>query len=1110
MFYPELQVTTHFSFLRGASHIEELFAHAALLRIPALGITDRNSVAGIVRAHQRAKEAHVRLIPGCRLDLTDGPSVLVYPTDRPAWSRLCRLLTLGKARAGKGACELHWDDLAAHNEGLLAILCEGITRENMQILREYFGNRSYTALTLHRRPNDAVRLQRIADLAEQTRVATVVTGDVLYHAPGRRILQDVLTCIREGCTIDDVGFRRERSVDRHLQPPAETARLFARHPEALARTHEIAERCTFSLDELSYQYPHEVHIAGLTAQQSLERRTWEGAAIRYNNNIPDDVTKQLHHELRLIDQLHYAPYFLTVDSIVRFARSRQILCQGRGSAANSAVCYVLGITSIDPTHSGLLFERFVSAERKEPPDIDVDFEHERREEVIQWIYDTYGRDRAALCATVIRYRGRGAVRDVGKAMGLTEDVTAALASQISHWGEDDVTDERIVELNLNPNDRRLRLTIELTRALVGFPRHLSQHPGGFVLTQERLDDLVPIEPASMANRQVIEWDKDDIEALRFMKVDVLGLGMLGCMRRGFDLLAQHRDIRMDLAGVPQEDPATYAMIRQADTLGTFQIESRAQMSMLPRLKPRTFYDIVIQVAIVRPGPIQGDMVHPYLRRREGLEQVDYPTPELRRVLEKTLGVPLFQEQAMQVAIVCAGFTPGEADALRRSMATFKFTGGVHHFRDKMIGGMVERGYTPEFAAETFSRIEGFGSYGFPESHAASFALIAYASAWLKCHHPDVFCCALLNAQPMGFYAPAQIVRDAQLHGVAIRPVCVNTSAWDCTLELPGGSPGELPGNPARARFLAVRLGLRMTKGLTTLHAEEIIARRAGGYRSIEDLWRRAHIPVAALERLAEADAFRALGLDRRQALWAIKGLSDTRLPLFDDLPLLPGGAASLPSSNDDPHRGRAPFLPDQNEPAVSLPAMPQGRQVVEDYRSFGLSLRDHPVSFVRPDLAERGIVRCADLATIRDGRRVSVAGIVLVRQRPGSARGVLFMTIEDETGHANLIVWASQFEAQRRLILSASMIGCHGKLQRESGVIHVIADHMTDLSDLLRSVGQREDASPLRAGLGDEARHGMGPDPREEKGIGGRTGRDIHVHGRRPSYGIKVPTRDFR
>ncbi len=755
----------------------------------------------------------------------------------------------------------------------------------------------------------------------------------------------------------------------------------------------------------------------------MERLTWEGAASRYADGVPGDVTKQLRHELDLIAQLDYAPYFLTVHSIVRFARSCQILCQGRGSAANSAVCYVLGITSIDPTRTGLLFERFVSAERREPPDIDVDFEHERREEVIQWIYDTYGRDRAAICATVIRYRGRGAVRDVGKAMGLPEDVTGALAAQISHWGEDGLDDERAAELNLNLNDRRLRLTIDLARTLIGFPRHLSQHPGGFVLTEDRLDDLVPIEPAAMINRQVIEWDKDDIDALRFMKVDVLGLGMLGCMRRAFDLLRKHNNKNLDLATIPPEDPATYAMIRKADTLGTFQIESRAQMSMLPRLKPRTFYDIVIQVAIVRPGPIQGDMVHPYLRRREGLETVEYPTPELRRVLEKTLGVPLFQEQAMQVAIVCAGFTPGEADALRRSMATFKFTGGVSHFRNKMIDGMIERNYTREFAEQTFSRIEGFGSYGFPESHAASFALIAYASAWLKCHHPDVFCCALLNAQPMGFYAPAQIVRDAELHGVEVRPVCINASLWDCTIEQG-----------------AVRLGFRMIKGLAADHADALIAARTVPYRSIADLHRRAAMPVAALERLAEADAFHAVHLERRQAVWAIRGLSDNRLPLFD-------------------HADS-----ETNEPAVDLPLMTKGRQVVEDYRSVGLSLRDHPVSFVRATLEQRRIARCADLTRRRDGSRLTVAGIVLVRQRPGSAQGVLFVTIEDETGHANLIVWPSVFERQRRVLLSATMLACRGKLQKEGEVIHVIADEIIDLSALLRSVGDetREMRVPTR------------------------------------------------
>jgi error-prone DNA polymerase len=1107
--YTELQVTTNYSFLRGASHIEELIARAAVLGMKALAITDRNSLAGIVRAHQRAREAGVRLIIGCRLDLADGVSVLVYPTDRAAYSRLTRLLTLGKGRAGKGKCELHWPDLAAVAEGMIAILCcdpvfcPEATLTNVRCLKAEFHDRAYVALTLTHRPNDAVRLQTIADIARVAGVPTVVTNDVLYHAPGRRILQDVLTCVREGCTIDELGHRRERSVVRHLQAPEEMDRLFARHPDAIAHTQEIADRCRFSLDELRYQYPHEVHIAGLTAQQTLEQRTWEGAAARYPDGIPDKVGKQLRHELDLIGGLDYAPYFLTVDSIVRFARSRNILCQGRGSAANSAVCFVLGITSIDPTRSDLLFERFVSAERREPPDIDVDFEHERREEVIQWIYDTYGRHRSALCATIIRYRGRGAVRDVGRALGLTEDVTGALASQVWSWSEEGVAEEHAAALNFNLEDRRLRLTLDLARALIGFPRHMSQHPGGFVLTEDRLDDLVPIEPASMVNRQVIEWDKDDIDILRFMKVDVLGLGMLGCMRRAFDLLAEHKGQRLDLATIPAEDPSTYAMIRKADTLGTFQIESRAQMSMLPRLKPVTFYDIVIQVAIVRPGPIQGDMVHPYLRRRDGLEKVDYPTPELRRVLEKTLGVPLFQEQAMQVAIVCAGFTPSEADALRRSMATFKFTGGVSVFKQKLIAGMVERGYTAEFADKTFSQIEGFGSYGFPESHAASFALIAYASSWMKCHHPDVFCCALLNAQPMGFYATAQIVRDARLHGVEVRPVSVNESAWDCTLEAPsslvplsryGSSPiqsgqghhsGVKGGEGNGHEWNVVRLGLRMVKGLATIHADEMIAHRGAGYRSIEDVWRRLRIPVAALERLAEADAFQTLGLDRRRALWTIRGLSDTRLPLFDTVPVEPDA-----------------------EPAVALAAMTAGRQVVEDYRSTGLSLRRHPVSFLRQDLAARCIVRCADLVTIRDGKRLEVAGIVLVRQRPGSARGVLFVTIEDETGHANLILWPSVFEAQRRLVLSASMIACRGKLQREGEVIHVIAEHLTDLSGLLRGVGERDEDFPMPHGRGDDARRDSAPDPREKM----PRSRDIYVRDLRiePGKGIKVPTRDFR
>jgi error-prone DNA polymerase len=1097
--YTELQTTTNYSFLRGASHIEEIVAQASILGFSALAVTDHNTLAGIVRAHRRAQETKIRLIIGCRLDLTDNNSILVYPTDRAAYTRLCHLLTLGKSRAGKGTCHLTWSDMVAHGEGLIAILCTSLTLENLQRLKADFGDRAYAALTLQRRPNDALRLQQIVDLACAAHVPVVTTGDVLYHLPQRRILQDVLTCIREGCTIDDAGFRREPSADRHLKSPEAMVRLFALHSDAITRTLEIADRCHFSLDELRYQYPHEVRTHGLTAQQTLEQLTWSGAPRRYPEGVPENVSLQLRHELALIAELQYAPYFLTVESIMRFAKSRGILCQGRGSAANSTVCYVLGITSINPMRSGLLFERFISAERKEPPDIDMDFEHERREEVIQWVYNTYGRDHAAICATVIRYRGRGAIRDVGKALGLTEDVSGALATQVSHWGEDGIENERVAELNLNMEDRRLRLTLDLARTLIGFPRHLSQHPGGFVLTQDRLDDLVPIEPARMADRQVIEWDKDDIDFLRFIKVDVLGLGMLGCLRRAFDLLEKYCGQRLDLDSIPPEDTATYEMICRADTLGTFQIESRAQMSMLPRLRPRTFYDIVIQVAIVRPGPIQGDMVHPYLRRREGIEKAEYPNPELRCVLEKTLGIPLFQEQAMQVAIVCAGFTPSEADALRRSMATFKFTGGVHHFRDKMIAGMCERGYTEEFAKRTFSQIEGFGSYGFPESHAASFALIAYASSWLKCHHPDVFCCAVLNAQPMGFYAPAQIVRDAQLHGVEIRPICINTSDWDCTLEQADGDK------------LAVRLGLCMVKDLARVDGNEIVAQRGVGlYCSIEDIWRRVRVSVAALERVAEADAFGSLGLSRRQALWVIRGLSDALLPLFGEnlrhaamdaeIGNTLGEAAALPSSAiprlDLPRSAGEVFL----EPQVILPPSMIGREVIEDYRSTGLSLRRHPVFFLRSDLRSQCIVTCADLANTRDGQHLTVAGIVLVRQRPGSARGVLFVTIEDETGHANLIVWPTIFSRQRRLVLTASIIACRGKVQREGEVIHIVANHLTDLSDLLRGVGQRGEDFLVPLSRADHIRRSGDPDPHE-------TPSRVPQH---EISSIKVPTRNFR
>ncbi|KLK91501.1 DNA polymerase [Microvirga vignae] len=1083
--YAELQVTTHFSFLRGASSPQELFEQAKILGITALGITDRNSLAGVVRAYEASKETGVRLVVGCRLDLMDGTSLLVYPTDRAAYSRLCRLLSLGKSRGGKGQCHLTWDDVAVWNEGLLALLlgdeANDVLDQNLERLRQTFGNRAYMALIRRFAPNEHLRLHTIEQAAQAARVPTVAMGDVLYHHPDRRRLQDVVSCIREGCTIDEAGCRLERHADRYLKDPIEMGRLFERHPEALHRVREVLERCTFSLDELRYQYPSETE-AGETAQEKLERLTWKGARQRYPDGIPDVVAATCRHELGLIEELGYAPYFLTVHAIVSFAKSRGILCQGRGSAANSAVCFVLGITSINPTEHDLLFERFVSQERREPPDIDVDFEHERREEVIQWIYDTYGRYRAALTAVVSCYRARGAVREVGKALGVPEDVTAGLAGLVWGWGNDGVSDKEAKELNLNLDDARLRMTLELASELIGAPRHLSQHPGGFVLTQDRLDDLVPIEPAAMENRQVIEWDKNDIDTLKFMKVDVLGLGMLGCMRRAFDLLREHKGEDYDIAKIPGEDEKTYAMIRRADTIGVFQIESRAQMAMLPRMQPRTFYDIVIQVAIVRPGPIQGDMVHPYLRRREGREAPEYPRPELRRVLEKTLGVPLFQEQAMRVAIECAGFTPSEADQLRRAMATFKFTAGVSRFREKLIQGMTARGYDAAFAERTFKQLEGFGSYGFPESHAASFAKIAYASSWMKCHHPDVFCCAILNSQPMGFYAPAQLVRDAQAHGVEVLPIDINHSRWDCTLE------------PARnPRRFAVRLGFRMVHGLANADGALIpIVRAEQPFSSIEDLWRRAGLPVKSLRHLAEADAYGSLGVERRKALWTIEGLSNEVMPLF--------------AAADERDRT---IRPEIVEPQVGLVPMTEGREVVEDYRSIGLTLRRHPLSFLRQELTGRRISSCGDLHRARDGQRITAAGLVLVRQKPGSAKGVTFMTIEDETDVANLVIWSAVFEKHRRLILSSGMIGCRGRLQREGRVTHLIAEHFIDLSDLLRSVGDRGGELRLRHGRGDEAKAGMRETLRMgTQGAPERPTLDVSEDCQIPV--IRVATRDFR
>jgi error-prone DNA polymerase len=1097
MTYCELQVSTHFCFLRGVSSCEELFTTAAVMGMPALGVTDRNSVAGIVRAMVSAEETAaqhatpIRLVAGCRLDLVSGASLLVWPEDLAAWSRLTQLLTLGKARARpqhgeKGQCFLHWEDVGTHADGLVASLVpgrDGAGEAELRWMADIFGSdRGHLCLTHQRRPDDARRLHAAAQDARRFGLRPLATGDVLYHHPDRRLLQDVVTAIREKRTIDALGLKRERSADRCLHPPQEMARRFAAFPDALAAVEAVVERCTFSPRDLKdqYLYPEEVVMRGQSPQQALAKLAWRALERRFDGDPPEAYRELLTKELGLVAKLNYAAYFLTVHSIVEFARSQEILCQGRGSAANSVICFVLGITSIDPVEHQLLFERFLSESRAEPPDIDIDFEHERREEVIQWIYETYGHDHAALTAVVSRFRARGAVREVGKALGLPEDMTAALAGQVWGWSSEGVADRHVDALNLDRGDPRLALTLDLARELIGTPRHLSQHPGGFVLTRDPLHHLVPIEPASMPDRRVVEWEKEDIEEAGMMKVDILGLGMLGCMRRAFDLLAEHKDthLTLDCPELQTDDPATFAMIQKADTLGVFQIESRAQMAMLPRMMPTEFYDLAIQVAIVRPGPIQGDMVHPYLKRRDQKRknpaiEFDYPSPELKAVLSKTYGVPLFQEQAMKVAIEGAGFTPARADELRKAMATFKYTQGVGQFKTELIAGMAARGIGPDFAERLVKQIEGFGSYGFPESHAASFAKIAYASSWMKCHHPDVFCAALLNAQPMGFYAPAQIVRDAREHGVEIRPVCVNDSGWDTRLVKepsaerldtsprppnrgPASPPGkdngtsdQLRGDAESLPLHPLRLGLRIVHGVSAIHAARIIAAREDApFASVEALWRRSGVPLATLEKLAKADAFHGLGLDRRQALWAIRGLGETPLPLLE--------------------------AAERREEPVSLVPLTAGREVVEDYRATQLTLREHPLFFLRGELARRRMVRSADLKTIKDGRRVEIAGIILVRQKPGSAKGVLFITIEDESGVANIILWPDRFEAQRTVVMSSAMISVVGKVQREGAVIHVIADYIRDRTDMLRQIGDID--LPRLTSPGDGATGGNSPD----------------------------------
>jgi len=1388
--YAELHVATNFSFLRGASHADELATTAAALGLHAIGATDRNTLAGVVRMHLAAKAAGIRPVIGCRVEAEDGLPLLVWPEDRAGYAALSRLLTVGLRRAPKGECRLTAGDVREHARlggAWQAALVPPATAMGAQDRarvaaeladwRGVFGPRLSLAAAHLYRGDDARRLHRLQVLADDAGVPLLAAGDVLMHSPARRALADVLACIREKRTIHDAGWILEANAERHLKSPDEVARLFRRHPRALDRSVEVADACRFSLDELVYEYPEEIAEPGETPQQTLARLTAAGAAERYPDGVPDKVAAQIRHELALIDRLGYAPYFLTVHDVVRFARSRGILCQGRGSAANSAVCYVLGITAVDPAKADLLFERFVSDARDEPPDIDVDFEHERREEVIQHVYAKYGRHRAGLAATVIRYRARGAVREVGKALGLTEDVVGRLSGSIWGWGTEAIGEDRAREQGLDPADPALARTLGLARELIGFPRHLSQHVGGFVVARGRLDELCPVLNAAMPDRTTIEWDKDDIDALGILKVDVLALGMLTCVRKAFDLIAAHKGRRYELATVPAEDPAVYDMLCRADSIGVFQVESRAQMTMLPRLKPRAFYDLVVEVAIVRPGPIQGDMVHPYLRRRQGLEKVEFPSDELRAVLGKTLGVPLFQEQAMRIAIVAAGFTPAEADRLRRAMATFRKVGIIHEFRDKLVEGMAARGYDRGFAERCFRQIEGFGTYGFPESHAASFALLVYVSAWIKCRHPDVFAAALLNSQPMGFYAPAQIVRDAAEHGVEVRPPDVNASAWDCTLEesaeplagehadrarglgerqdrpvardqrdveRPGGrdqqtihgvavdrprqacgvqgdrdrrigeadselhpeqpdpgvrlerqadpsacvegadledgqrrdpDPAQLPrrldlpaharrdplapvqpddrvrvgqhrrsardarqrieqvlrpdrgagqvvalGDPdnasdacsvhrlqrphladdlgdhlavahdqdaqhAHARDVvevargvggevgrvhgdlghdrlvvpadevvhgaspvadagilappgpprhALRLGLRQVKGLSEAAGRAVEASRPpGGYRDVADLARRAGLRRADVEALAEADCFRSMGLDRRRALWAAKALGDAELPLFAGVPPPP-------------------------EPEADLPEMALGEHVVEDYARLRLSLKAHPMALLRgavaADLAagaadapagrpaggrhprhmptalvgageeegmmssrrplaalgpspppplpggegrggggpqQRGrprapsvprLVRACELARLPHGRPVAVAGLVLVRQRPGSANGVVFVTLEDETGVANLVVLPPQFERFRKVLLGARLMLCRGRVERVDQVVHVRADHLADVSGRLRDLTAEEPPDWAAGALAraDEVRRPT-PDQREDR-----------------------------
>ena len=1091
MRYAGLHVKTNFSFLEGASHPDELVRRAAELGYAALAVTDRNSLAGVVRAHVAAKETGLKLVIGAEITPVDAPPVVLWATDRAAYGRLARLITCGRRRAEKGQCQITFADVAEHAEGLIAGIgncklrigncklqiedsrkdhphASSLAPDSLSTYRDLFPDRCYLLAELHRGPDDGAELERLIEWSRRSRIPLAAAGDVHYHVPERKALNDVLTAVRHGTTVDKAREHLFANAQRCLKTREETAALFARAPEAVRRTVEIADRSTFSLDELRYEYPEELVPRGQRPIEYLSRLTWAGAKERYPQGVPEKVRRLLEHELSLIETLRYEAYFLTVWDLVRFARRRGILCQGRGSAANSAVCYSLGVTAVDPDRIDLLFERFVSQERNEAPDIDVDFEHERREEVLQYLYEKYGRERAGMTAEVITYRPRSAIRDVGKALGLSLDRVDRLAKRIEHFHEEPNLAERCREVGIDPDTQTGRQLVELVDQLVGFPRHLSQHTGGMVITRTPLSELVPIENAAMPDRTVIEWNKDDLDELGILKIDCLALGMLTAIRKCFDLVRKHYRRELTLADVPEGDPEVYAMIRRADTMGVFQIESRAQMSMLPRLKPRCFYDLVIEVAIVRPGPIQGNMVHPYLRRRNGKEAVAYPNEAIREVLEKTLGVPLFQEQAMRLAVVAAGFTPGEADQLRRAMGAWRRPGLIEKFRVKLVEGMRATGLSPTYAEAVFRQIRGFGDYGFPESHAASFALLVYVSAWLKCHYPAAFTAALLNSQPMGFYAPAQLVRGAREHGVEVRAVDVNWSCWESTLEA-GEGRGELgvrsqeSGVGSRERGVeegvgvsgcGLRLGLQMLQGLSETHGRRIEDTRGEeAFRSLDDFTRRTGLGRSVTTRLAKAGAFGSLDLDRRQALWHALGQNQKELPLFDSVD--PAGRVRETHQTETGEPENENMVRFTHPTEVDLPKMSAAEEVLADYRTKGLSLDAHPIEFLRQDLDRWGVAPAARLRSLPNGGPVRVAGIVLVRQRPGTAKGITFITLEDETGVANLIVRPDVWKRWRSAALGATLLLAHGRLQRHGEVIHVLVAKLENLSHRMTELARQ-------------------------------------------------------